>query len=69
MPQVLIAAAIGAGVYAGYRLMRLAQAMVADAAQRVDEQVHQAGQRNRIGEKDLGALEYDPESGVYRPRT
>jgi hypothetical protein len=64
MPQVFIAAAIGAGVYAGFRILRLAQAMIATTT---DAKVATTP-TDTIGEKDLGRLEYDPASGVYRPR-
>jgi hypothetical protein len=62
VPQVIALALLGAGVYAGYRwLARAARDLGADM--RRTEQREAAG---RI-EKNLGALEYDPATGVYRP--
>jgi hypothetical protein len=63
VPQVIALALLGAGVYAGFRwLTRAATAMTADLRRTEDE----AAAKARI-EKDLGTLEYDPASGVYRP--
>jgi hypothetical protein len=64
MPQLFVLALIGAGLYAGYRWVRTAKELVADV-RRADEELHR-WTGGRI-EKDLGALEYDPVSGVYRP--
>lgn len=68
MPQLLGLALLGAGVLAGYRAFR-------HAAQRMREELDRAAdsaQSERPAEagaiKDLGALELDPKSGVYRPR-
>ena len=65
MPQVVLLAAIGAGVYAGYRaLMRAGERFAAELRRSEDE----ARQRAAMGpEKDLGTLEFDPRSGVYKP--
>jgi len=65
MPQVIALALLGAGIYAGYRWL-------AHAARRMGEEMqrHEAELRGREAgriEKDLGALEYDPSAGVYRP--
>ena len=65
MPQVIALALLGAGLYAGYRwFTRTARAIGAEMQRDEDE----LGQRatGRI-EKNLGALEFDPASGVYRP--
>ena len=67
MPQVMLLAAIGAGVYAGYRaLLRAGDRFAAELKRSEDD----ARQRQTAGpEKDLGTLEYDPRSGVYKPVT
>ena len=65
MPQVFVLALVGAGLYAGYRWYERTTKAVAAEIQRAQDEL-----RRRAGgvlEKDLGALEYDPSSGVYRP--
>ena len=62
MPHVIALGVLGAGLYAGYRWLTRA---LAAQAQRAEEEVRQEAS-GRI-EKNLGALEYDPGSGVYRP--
>ena len=65
MPQVIALALLGAGLYAGYRwLARTASGIGAEMGHAEDELGQEAA--GRI-EKDLGALEYDPKSGLYRP--
>jgi len=65
VPQVIALALLGAGLYAGYRwFARAAGGIGATIARAKDERRQQS--QGRI-EKDLGALEYDPASGVYRP--
>ncbi len=65
MPQVIALALLGAGLYAGYRwLTRAARDFGAELQAAEEELRRQAA--GRI-EKNLGALEYDPASGVYRP--
>ena len=62
MPQVIALALLGAGVYAGYRWL-------ARAARDLGAEMQRTEQREAPGriEKNLGALEYDPATGVYRP--
>ena len=71
MPQFFILAAIGAGLYAGYRVLaNAAAAMAADMKRGEDEARQRAAARHAAspaGEKDLGTLEFDPRSGVYKP--
>lgn len=65
MPQLMIAAVLGAGLYAGARFVaRLAQKMADEARRTQDDLMRQA---TGAVEKNLGNLEYDPASGVYRP--
>jgi hypothetical protein len=64
MPQVIALALLGAGLYAGYRWVARATRDMLEA-QRTDEAVRQEA-TGRV-EKNLGALEYDPATGVYRP--
>jgi hypothetical protein len=65
MPQLMIAAVLGAGLYAGARFVaRVAQKMADEARRTQDDLMRQA---TGAVEKNLGNLEYDPASGVYRP--
>jgi len=64
VPHVIALALLGAGLYAGYRwLARTASDM--GALPRPQDELWQ--QSKGPIEKDLGALEFDPASGVYRP--
>ncbi len=65
MPQLIAAALLGAGVIAGLRLVQRWVAGVGAAAAEVDRQA--PGGEPRIEAKDLGALEFDAKSGVYKP--
>ena len=65
MPQVIALALLGAGVYAGYRWFARTARELGEQMQRGEEELPQQA-AGRI-EKDLGALEYDPVAGVYRP--
>ncbi|MDX2203555.1 MAG: hypothetical protein NW223_12460 [Hyphomicrobiaceae bacterium] len=61
MPQLMVAALLGAGLYAGYRFV----ARMAEEARRAQEEL--VRQATGAVEKNLGTLEYDPVAGVYRP--
>ena len=65
VPQVIVLALLGAGFYAGYRWFARAAGEIGEQIRRTEDEAGRKPQR-RI-EKDLGALEYDPASGVYRP--
>lgn len=66
MPQVLLLIAAGAGLYAGYKwLSKELQSAVAEA-ERSAEQAR-AQKDAAVEPKDLGALELDASTGVYRP--
>jgi hypothetical protein len=68
MPQIVLLAAIGGAIYAGYRaLTRVSEAVTAElrraeeaAAQRRAESSGEGG-----AARDLGTLKLDPQSGVY----
>jgi hypothetical protein len=65
MPQLLVLAAIGAGLYAGARIVhRIAAGVAAEV-----EKAQQSAQAEPVAvpTKDLGRLEYDATTGVYRP--
>lgn len=65
MPQWVVLAAIGAGLYAGYRALMRVGGQLADDLKRSEEEVR--ARATAQSEKDLGSLEYDPASGVYKP--
>lgn len=65
MPQFVGLVLIGAGVWAGYKaLLRLSQRAAAELRRAEDEMRRKA---TDASEKDLGALQFDPETGVYKP--
>ena len=67
MPQLFALAVVGAGLYAGYRwFVRASEALKAEVQRAHDEL--QARSRGVALPKDMGELEYDPASGVYRPK-
>ena len=65
MPQVIALALLGAGLYAGYRWLARTAGDIGAGMRRAEDELAQKA-AGRI-EKDLGALEYDQASGVYRP--
>ena len=68
MPPLVIALLLGAGAYAGYRTARqLWEKAAAHSAKVEGSDVPPGSPEATIGEKDLGVLEYDPATGVYRP--
>ncbi len=70
MPPLIAAALIGAGLVAGIAIARGAVRSVAEHLQRPTDEAAGAraeAPKTEIGPRDLGPLEYDPSSGVYRP--
>ncbi len=68
MPQLVVAAMIGAGLYAGYRWFQRAGAIMAEQKRAEDDAKRRTSDAaGQITEKDLGVLEFDPKSGVYKP--
>jgi hypothetical protein len=66
MPHVFAAVLIGAGVAAGVRWIAREMARGADAARAAHEQMLRGNPLKSVP-KDLGALEWDADAGVYRP--
>lgn len=67
MPQVLAVMMVGAGIYSALRWVGRELEAAADAARRQAEELER---RTRAAvPKDLGALEFDPATNVYRPRS
>jgi hypothetical protein len=66
MPQLIVVALAGAGIYAGFRWVSREFRRALEAAEKTPDEVAQrAGER--LMPKDLGTLEWDAETGVYRP--
>lgn len=65
MPQLFALALIGAGFYAGYRLVVRTKELLADL-ERGEDEVRRPAPGSAL-EKDMGPLEFDSTSGVYRP--
>jgi hypothetical protein len=70
MPQLALVVLAGAGIYAGYRwLSRKMQAQLREAQRMMAEMEERERARTQGGRvKDLGDLDYDPETRVYKPR-
>lgn len=65
MPQLMVLALVGAAVYAAYRWLWRPARMIVAGVRRTEAEMRRAAARS--AEKDMGYLEYDPASGVYRP--
>jgi hypothetical protein len=69
MPQVFALVIAGAGLYAGFKWVSRQFAQMQDAVRQQEADLRDAMARGgRVAPKDLGTLERDPQSGVYRPR-
>lgn len=69
MPQVLALVLAGAGLYAGYKWVSRSLAEAQRMARVREAELREAMARGRgSSPKDLGTLEFDPATGVYRPR-
>jgi hypothetical protein len=66
VPQLIVLGLVGAGIYAGYRWLMRASRELTHELERTDDELARRAAGGTI-EKDLGALEYDPASGVYKP--
>lgn len=67
MPQLIVLALVGAGLYAGYRWFARTTKEVTAQIRRTEEELLRRAAGKAL-EKDMGVLEYDPNSGVYRPK-
>ncbi|MET0195070.1 MAG: hypothetical protein ABW200_17050 [Hyphomicrobiaceae bacterium] len=64
MPQLVVLALVGAGLYAGYRWFARTSERIAAEVRRTEDELRR---RAHVAAKEMGTLEYDPASGVYRP--
>lgn len=67
MPQLALLAIAGAGLYAGLKWVSRALEAQAGAARRQAEDLGRRASETVHAPKDLGRLEWDADSGVYRP--
>ncbi|HYD16048.1 MAG TPA: hypothetical protein VEA77_06575 [Hyphomicrobium sp.] len=68
MPQVIALMVAGAGIYAGFKWVSRLLTEAEQVMKRGEEIQRQEAQARNVP-KDLGSLELDPQTGVYRPRT
>jgi hypothetical protein len=67
MPQLIVLALVGAGLYAGYKWVSRKLRRASEAAERAREELARRTAEAAEGPKDLGRLEWDEKAGVYRP--
>ena len=65
MPQLVGLVLIGAGLWAGYKAVARLSARLTAGLRRAEEE--QQRQPSSPAEKNLGALELDTQTGVYKP--
>jgi hypothetical protein len=62
----VVLAVLGVGAYAGYRLILRVSREIAAELRRASEELRGGSSPPQV-ERDLGSLEFDAKSGVYRP--
>ncbi len=67
MPQLVALAVVGAGLFAGYRWLSRVVTATAENVRKAEEELRQRAAEASGEPKDLGRLELDPRSGVYKP--
>lgn len=67
MPQVIALVLAGAGLYAGYKWIAKQLTTAAEDAARAREELARRAAEAAGAPKDLGVLEWDEKSGVYKP--
>jgi predicted negative regulator of RcsB-dependent stress response len=68
VPQLIALAVLGAGALAGYRWVAKQVSAAKDAADAAEAQLRKAADSQANGPRDLGQLEWDEVSQVYKPR-
>lgn len=69
MPPLIVLAITGAGIYAGYKFFAKLIEQAQTPAKSDAERWKREAAATRGGEpKDLGGLEWDQQSGAYRPK-
>lgn len=64
MPPLIAAVLVGVGAYAGLKAF---QKVLSNWSEIETSASQQAATTTTAAEKDLGTLEFDPATGVYRP--
>jgi len=67
MPQIVAAVLIGAGIAAGVKWLAKEVVKATQATRFAPEDLERRRQPVTAAPRDLGTLEYDPRTGVYRP--
>jgi hypothetical protein len=67
MPPLVLLAIAGAGCYAGYKLFAKLVKLAAMPSRAETERVRREARAAAGGVRDLGELEWDEKSGVYKP--
>ena len=65
-PHLIMLAAVGAGLIAGYRMAH--NSLKARERKQAAERAEREADKATSGPRDLGALVWDAEAGAYRPR-
>ena len=68
MPQLIALAVIGAGALAGYRWVAKQVNAAKSAADAAEANLRRAAEQRGNSPRDLGQLEWDEVSQVYKPR-
>lgn len=68
MPPLIILAAAGVGLYAGFKLFSKFMEQARMPSRKHAESHAKRGQPVKVGAKDLGELEWDEKSGAYVPK-
>jgi predicted negative regulator of RcsB-dependent stress response len=68
MPQLIALVLLGAGAVAGYRWFSRQMAVAQQAAATAEAEVLRTAEHATGQPKDLGALEWDASTGVYKPK-
>ncbi|MBR2534605.1 MAG: hypothetical protein IKE66_00895 [Hyphomicrobium sp.] len=69
MPPVVFLAVIGAGCYAGYKLFSKLMIQAQTPPKSETERLRREAAARAARTRDLGALELDENTGVYRPKS
>lgn len=68
MPQLILLAVAGVGLYAGYKWVTRQARDATDAAMRAQENLRQRAKNDMRDAKNLGPLEWDEATKAYRPK-
>lgn len=68
MPPLILLALAGAGCYAGYKLFTKLIEQAQTPGREEIERIRREARAASGGTRNLGELEWDEKSGVYRPR-